>query len=187
MATLFSHAVVAGAIGQGAPAKYRSNWKFWYLAVLCSILPDADVAGRWFGVAYDDLWGHRGITHSLFFAVLAGLLAAARLRPDWKRDGWKLAAILIAATASHGIIDAMTNGGRGIAFFAPFDSTRYFLPWRPIQVSPIGLRFFSARGLRVIGSELIWIWPAAIVAGGAIAWLRGRRSTSHRADSDQAA
>jgi inner membrane protein len=71
-------------------------------------------------------------------------------------------------TASHGILDALTNGGRGIAFFAPFSNHRYFFPWRPIQVSPIGVGFFSARGLRALASESLWIWlPSAIMAASA--------------------
>jgi inner membrane protein len=53
-------------------------------------------------------------------------------------------------TASHGILDAFTNGGLGIALFSPFDNSRYFFPFRPIQVSPIGAGFFSMRGLRVL-------------------------------------
>jgi len=70
------------------------------------------------------------------------------------------------ATASHGFLDAMTNGGLGVAFFSPFDNTRYFLPWRPIVVSPISVnRFFSERGLAVLQSELLWIWiPAGLLA-----------------------
>jgi inner membrane protein len=52
----------------------------------------------------------------------------------------------------------MTDGGLGIAFFAPFDSTRYFFPWRPLTVSPIGIsQFFSPWGMSVLVSELIWI------------------------------
>src|SRR5260370_33038895 len=60
----------------------------------------------------------------------------------------------------------MTDGGLGVAFFSPFDNHRYFLPWTPIRVSPIGLgRFFSPRGLEVLQSELLWIWlPAAVLA-----------------------
>jgi hypothetical protein len=50
----------------------------------------------------------------------------------------------------------MTDGGLGVAFFAPFHNERYFFPWRPIAVSPIGMGFFSERGLEVIISELHW-------------------------------
>ena len=52
----------------------------------------------------------------------------------------------------------MTSGGYGIAFFSPFNDTRYFFPWRTIKVSPLGIaNFFTERGLRVIKNELIWI------------------------------
>jgi inner membrane protein len=53
-----------------------------------------------------------------------------------------------------------------VAFFAPFDNSRYFFPRRPIRVSPISVSgFFSARGLPVLRSELQWVWlPAAVVA-----------------------
>jgi inner membrane protein len=58
----------------------------------------------------------------------------------------------------------MTDGGLGVAFFAPFHNERYFFPWRPIAISPIGMGFFSERGLEVIISELRWVWlPSAIV------------------------
>lgn len=60
----------------------------------------------------------------------------------------------------------MTTGGLGVAFFWPYTETRYFLPWRPIEVSPFSPRiFFSERGLAVILSELRWVWaPCAAFA-----------------------
>jgi len=83
-------------------------------------------------------------------------------------------AYFFLATASHGLLDAMTDGGLGVAFFAPFENRRYFLPWRPIQVSPIGIgRFFSERGVAIFQSELLWIWlPAAVLAVSA--WILRR-------------
>jgi inner membrane protein len=73
---------------------------------------------------------------------------------------------LCLSTLSHGILDAMTSGGSGVAFFAPVHNQRYFWPWRPIHISPVNLSgFFSARGVRVLRSELQRIWlPAACVA-----------------------
>src|SRR6266571_2952170 len=83
---------------------------------------------------------------------------------------------LFLATASHGFLDAMTDGGLGVAFFAPFSNARYFLPWTPIHVAPIGLfRFFSMRGLSVFLSEFGWVWiPASLLAAGA--WVLRRQS-----------
>lgn len=37
----------------------------------------------------------------------------------------------------------LTDGGLGVAFFSPFDNKRYFLPWRPIRVSPISVTHIS--------------------------------------------
>ena len=60
--------------------------------------------------------------------------------------------------------DAMTTGGLGVAFFSPFDNSRYFFPWRPIKVSPIGIgKFFTMRGIQVLKSELLWIGLPSIV------------------------
>src|SRR2546428_7930730 len=120
------------------------------------------------GIHYGDLWGQRGFTPSILFAALlasAGVLVGFRqVLPGLGR--FTLWAYFFLATASHGLLDAMTDGGLGVAFFAPFENRRYFLPWRPIHISPIGIgRFFSERGLAVVQSELLWIWlPAAVLA-----------------------
>jgi inner membrane protein len=44
--------------------------------------------------------------------------------------------VIFFSTISHGILDAITTGGRGVGFFIPFDNTRYFLPFKGIKVSP---------------------------------------------------
>jgi inner membrane protein len=70
---------------------------------------------------------------------------------------------LFLSAASHGVFDAITNGGLGVAFFSPFNTTRYFLPFRPVVVSPISIRrFFSGRGLEVLASEFRWIWLPSV-------------------------
>jgi inner membrane protein len=68
-------------------------------------------------------------------------------------------------SASHGLLDAFTNGGLGIALLSPFNDTRYFFPWSPIMVSPIGVEAFVSKwGLMVIKTEMIWIWlPSLLV------------------------
>lgn len=120
------------------------------------------------GIRYGDLWGHRGMTHSLLFAAVIAVIMAFRFAPA-RPERWKLMLLLFVITASHGVLDAMTNGGLGVAFFSPFDTSRYFFPWTPIQVSPIGAsRFFSARGMDVLWSEIVWIWGPAILLGAAI-------------------
>ncbi len=145
---------------------------------ICSVIPDLDVIGFRFGIRYGDFWGHRGFTHSILFAALlasaATLTVFHHVSPGL--DRLRMCIYLFLATASHGFLDAMTDGGLGVAFFAPFDNNRYFLPFRPIHVSPIGAgRFFTHRGLEVLQSELLWIWlPAALVALSV--WLIRRRA-----------
>ncbi len=166
MASLITHAVAAAALGQAAPARYREDRRFWAAAVTCACLPDIDVLGFFFGVRYGDLWGHRGMTHSLLFAAVVGTAAAAALRKKRPEDVWMLTALLALITASHGFLDAFTDGGLGVAFFSPFDRTRYFFPWRPVRVSPIGVRpFFSRTGLDILLSEARWIWLPSLALG----------------------
>ncbi len=140
---------------------------------VCAMIPDLDVIGFRFGVHYGDFWGHRGFTHSLLFAfVLTTIVAiAAVFRKDVAGvSRWPLSLYLFIASASHGVLDPMTDGGLGVAFFSPFDNHRYFFPWRPVRVSPIGItRFFSARGFAVLESEFVWIWiPAAVLVIGTL-------------------
>jgi inner membrane protein len=88
----------------------------------------------------------------------------------------------MASTASHGILDAFTNGGLGIAFLWPFSSERYFAPYQVIEVSPIGIsRFLSSRGLAVLESELVWVWAPCVVLGVVLAAIGARLSRSPRA------
>jgi len=134
-------------------------------SILLPILPDADaLLTPW--IPYAHPFGHRGFTHSLFFAALVGAGAAAiAVRGKWGHSFLKLAIFFAAITASHGLFDAMTNGGLGVAFFAPFDNTRYFLPWRPIPVSPMSAAgLMTSRGLRVIRWEFALFWFFAIAA-----------------------
>jgi inner membrane protein len=123
-----------------------------------SFLPDADVIGFQFGIRYADEWGHRGASHSLMFAVAVGV-AVGLFAPLFKRPALRTAIAAILVVASHPLLDTLTNGGLGIALFWPFDHTRYFAPWRPIPVSPIGLQFFSVYGMIVALVEIVVFSP----------------------------
>jgi inner membrane protein len=175
MATIFSHSIAALAFGKVFPWE-RKQARFWILTAICAALPDVDVIGFSFGIHYGDMLGHRGLTHSLAFAFILGCLVALiafREVELFSSDWWKLAVYFFIVTASHGVLDALTNGGLGVAFFAPFSNERYFFPWRPIEVSPIGLApFLSYRGLLVILSEIEWIWipSALLVILAAVTW-----------------
>jgi inner membrane protein len=159
MASIFGHAFISIALGKSFSRKKRT-WKLILLAITCAIIPDADVIGFQFGISYGSFWGHRGFSHSFLFALLFGALISFLFyrKQFFSKKGIILLLFFFLCTASHSILDAMTTGGFGVAFFSPFNDTRYFFPWRPIQVSPLGImQFFSERGVQVIRSEVAWI------------------------------
>ena len=172
MASAFTHAFTAAAIGS---LIVPDRMRLIALGAALAILPDADAIGFQLGVPYASQLGHRGLSHSIAFAALVGI-GVARLLPAPPDSSRRRAGLfLLAAVLSHGLLDALTNGGLGVAFFAPLSGQRYFFPWRPIEVSPISVtRFFSARGLRVLESELVVVWLPAL-ALAALGWLVRRR------------
>ena len=127
--------MAAARLDRHAPVPQWSSMAWWSAL---SLLPDADVVGFALGVRYGDPWGHRGATHSFTFSVVVGF--AVGLAARWfKRPPGRTALAASLVLASHAILDTMTDGGLGCALFWPFDLTRYFAPWRPIPVAPIGL------------------------------------------------
>jgi len=176
MASLVSHAVAALGIG-ACFYKPEVPKGVWMIGAACSAIPDLDVIGFRFGIRYGDFWGHRGFTHSLVFAAL---LALAMVAWGFRHEATGIHPVAMwlyffLATASHGLLDAMTDGGLGVAFFAPFENHRYFLPWTPIRVSPLGVgRFFTPRGFAVLQTEFLWIWLPSILLGLSAMVLRQR-------------
>lgn len=178
MPTIFSHAIFATVLGKASLRKSVSLW-FWFLTAACAMIPDADVIiARLIGAERGSMFAHRGFTHSIFFALVFGaivaFLAAKFLKTNISFP--KLAVFFALATFTHPFLDMLTDGGSGVALLAPFSNERFFFPWRPVEVSPIGLGFFSDRGWTVIASEIIWIWVPAFVVLTAAAIVRKLRN-----------
>jgi inner membrane protein len=162
MCSAFSHAIVPVALSVFFPGEAIS-WELVLVGAICAVIPDLDVIGFAFGVRYGAVLGHRGFTHSTVFAALLAAIATA-LWVQGAEVSFSMFLFLFLSTLSHPILDALTDGGLGVAFFIPFRTERYFFPKRPIAVPPIGIAaFFSARGWRVMKSEFRWIWLPAIV------------------------
>ncbi|WP_339486713.1 metal-dependent hydrolase [Pseudomonas sp. EL_65y_Pfl2_R95] len=164
MASAFAHAVVPLVVYAVFKGK-SMNLRVLVLAIFLAIAPDADVIAFQLGIPYGSDWGHRGFTHSLFFAAAVAAVCTLVCKALNSKP-LVVFAMCFTACASHGVLDAITNGGQGVAFYWPFNSERFFLPFRPVQVSPIGVgAFFTDRGLRVIASELVWIFMPGCVIG----------------------
>ena len=130
--------------------------------MVAAIVPDLDVLAFGLGIPYGDALGHRGMTHSLVFSLLlagCGTFSARALHTT----RWTAFAFLFLAVASHGLLDSFTNGGLGCALLWPFSEERFFMPWRGIEVSPIGAHFFPAAG---------WsCWHRSSCGSGCLVWL----------------
>ncbi len=181
MATILSHAVVAGSLASIA-SNGVSRGRLAFVLALLAVLPDLDVIGFRLGIPYGHMLGHRGFTHSILFAVLvAGIVPVLLLRGTRVFSGgwWGLATLAFLATMSHGVIDAFTDAGLGVGFLIPFDETRYFAPWRPLATSPLSVvAFVNGPALRILANELVWIgFPLFIVMSVVhlFRWLRRSR------------
>ena len=139
MASIFGHSVVGYTLVKAIDEKHVK----WLLlaAIFSTILPVFDVLTFKLGIPYTHPFGHRGFTHSILFAVLWALLLMG-LFGKQNKSLWFL--VILLSTLSHGVLDAMTTGGKGIGFFIPFNNSRFFFPFQVIKVSPIGIeKFFS--------------------------------------------
>lgn len=163
------------AVGLGLGQRVISR-RLLAAGAVASVLPDLDVISFRLGIAYAHDLGHRGLSHSVVIALLLGLLAAS-IAAGLDSSRLRAFGFVFLAAASHGFLDMCTNGGLGVAYFWPFSGDRFFLPVHPIRVSPIGLHdFLSARGLRVLASEALWVWaPAALCALALYVWRGSSR------------
>ncbi|HAA02627.1 MAG TPA: hypothetical protein DCZ69_04190 [Syntrophobacteraceae bacterium] len=159
MPSPLSHGTLALAFGSLFPRSLLPR-KLWLVGVCCAALPDVDILSFRLGIPYQHMLGHRGLTHSISFALLLALVVAGftMFSERGRRRAWPFGLYLFACTLSHGLLDAITKGGYGVAFFAPFLSRRYLFPWRVIEAAPLSVKqFLSTRGLHIVGVELMWV------------------------------
>ncbi|WP_055435128.1 metal-dependent hydrolase [Lacinutrix algicola] len=170
MASLFGHGLVGFTLTKIASSKISKLLLL--LAIGSAILPDLDVIT--FGeIPYLHPFGHRGFTHSIVFAIIwATILAFVFTKTKRKL----FFVVIFLSTISHGVLDALTTGGKGVGFFIPFNNARFFFPWQVIKVSPIGIsKFFSSRGVQVILSELKYIGIPCLIV---LLFLHFKRKTT---------
>lgn len=171
MPTLFTHPAVAVAV-RIAGGKKGLPLSLVLTGIAFTVIPDLDVIGWHLGIPYGSRFGHRGLSHSFPFAAFCALLAVVSVS-RFRSIPIRAFLFLFVSMGSHGLLDAVTDGGLGIAFFSPFSESRYFLPWHPIEVSPLSPgAVVSKRMVRVLLSELRWVWFPLLAAGGGGALLR---------------
>ena len=163
MPTIFTHPAIAISLTPWF-RDVRASKVVILLGIIFTALPDIDVIAFRFGIPYAHMFGHRGLSHSLFFAAICSALVAWPLSRWLTTRAMSVWLFLFLCMASHGILDMLTNGGQGIALLAPFSNERFFFPYQPIEVSTLSIqRFFAGQGIPVIISELKWIWLPSMV------------------------
>jgi inner membrane protein len=169
VSTSLTHAFVGGTLSLYGDVPVSRPKLAVTLAVL-AVIPDIDALSIPLGLSHDHLLGHRGFTHSLVFAAIVGQLVLAvlfRKVPRFSRDWWTLWGLFFLATASHGILDALTYMASGVALWAPFDATRYGFPWRPLPPPPLAvgrIQGYFAPGLMLAEFSKVWLPVGAIAA-----------------------
>ncbi len=182
MPTFVGHSLVALSVCaplQRTPLGKAMSLPGWVtLLVIVSLLPDLDVLMlRW--LPYSHPLSHRGLGHSLFFALVASLCITISCYLAGIVRGKLLTLFLIflvvaVVMGSHGILDALTDGGLGIGLLIPWDLTRYFFPVRPIPVALLSpSTMFSPYMLHVYTVEVALFGPFCLAAWLASAELSG--------------
>ena len=176
MPSLLGHAVAGLAI---TTAFHREKLprRTWALAAFCAMAPDLDWFVSFLHIARGHALNHRGAAHSLFAAlVFAAVAYFLGFRKDQRRGAVWLC--LTVAALSHGLLDACTAGGVGVALFMPFSDTRWACIWQPGQVAPLPMgREHVTSFLASLWTEAFWIGlPSLAVA----AWSRLARQVRLR-------
>jgi inner membrane protein len=164
----FGHVAVgllAGRVhggGQRAPGR-RCSWLTLLVFAVLAALPDLDILLVALGASDGGPIGHRGASHSLAMACLIGVMAAMAAR----RFGWpplRTALAAAAAVASHTVLDALGEGGKGLPLLWPLSDHRFHSPWRLFPDAPRGMKLLSRPGLAELATEIALFMPVTVYA-----------------------
>lgn len=175
MPSPLSHAIAGFAL---APVFFRRGRLrepcLW--GAVCAVLPDVDMIGFPLGFGEHPVFGHRALTHSLpMAACIAAVVALGAFRQArWDGLRLRLWLCLFLATATHGLLDALSVYGSHVTFFAPFSTLGTKFSWQPISASMLmGSASWTVRVMRAILVEARWVWlPAIAIAGIGLALRR---------------
>jgi len=139
-----------------------------------ALLPDIDLllSGASYGAGPLD---HRGVTHSLMFALWVGLIVGLglALAGDGHPIRWGLLAG--ALVASHGVMDAFGQSTLGVELFWPLSDVRVLAPWHvlpnPSIAPPLAVHFWG-----VLAVEALVFLPAWVYAFLPRAWIAPRQA-----------
>lgn len=154
MPSPLGHALGGAAVGLVAGRLHPTSWRVPVALGVIACLPDLDlIAGQ-----------HSGMTHSVGFAALAGVVAYLGSRSG------RFALAAAAAYGSHVLFDWLgldTAPPLGVMALWPFDTSFYLSPWMPLP--PVSRQYwlpgFWTHTMKVAFLEVV-------IFGGALALAR---------------
>lgn len=185
MASSSTHFVVAAALALPAMRSRRltailPQWAIPVSAGLLAMVPDLDLAGRrLFGIRPSNILSHRGLFHSPFFLIVfAAAVAFVVARGSSRQTFVYLWCLWAGCMLTHPLLDALTDGGRGVMLLLPFARTRLYFPWRPIHTLAGHGEIVVLRRIFLIRPSEIPFCVAALIAGVSGLLLRGPKETA---------
>jgi inner membrane protein len=130
-----THLLVGAVVGQAVAGRKLGFAQAAYWGAIAAELPDIDVLVS-FAVGDDPLEmlvRHRGVTHSLWFPPVVGLLSGllvSRFAIVPRASPWAWITLFTAALLSHPLLDVCTHYGTQL--LAPFSDQRFAVPALPI-------------------------------------------------------
>jgi membrane-bound metal-dependent hydrolase YbcI (DUF457 family) len=120
-----AHALLGATVVEaGFPVDRKEKTRLYLIGAGVAVLPDFDLFFSWI-LGFGNRW-HGGVTHSIVFAVILGLLGA-RLSGMWNR---RAVIVFSCAALSHGILDTITRRRfSGSALLWPFSRYKFKLGW----------------------------------------------------------
>jgi inner membrane protein len=157
------HLAVGAALGAIYSRKTGSNPRTTILTFAAlAVAPDLDLISGAFGVTPDTPLSHRGITHSFTFAlavaILVGIWAHGRGR------GVLAGGVTLAALASHGFLDTLSQLGAGPMLLWPFTTQSYGFIWRPIPGVVSAADYLTLQALPTLVAEALIFLPPIVFA-----------------------
>lgn len=162
--TLMSHGIVGYTLARLC-VKGPISPLYWVLAFLAPMLPTLDLFGEKFGYDPRGCYGLQGASHSLFAALVAGLILTLIFKVISGTPGFKANKDcfwgFFLGIASHGLLDAFSRGP-GVAVFWPATCARFMSPVRLFEASPVSVDEILRQSFYILKAEVYYVWIPCI-------------------------
>jgi len=176
MPTPIAHAIVSIPLAKTIMRENNSK-KILFWSVFCATIADIDLIGLFLSLPVNSLLGHRGFTHSIFFAFFISLSVCLIFFREFNFKEKRFYFLFInffLIGLTHPILDALTSKYYGVALLSPFSNYRFAWPWSPINDNIGEVGFFNYYG--IFFWQVLMIEVTIIFLSLFCLWLISRRT-----------